>query len=257
MKAPSFFTKLLHVLKLRFKHGEKINIEYPISWETMSYEDFRNVCIILSDKHGRKESLFLCLCALAHIRPDNPIKYDPKAIKDNVVFIIGGKSYVISPKVITEACGQLSYIYDSVGLAPSPLMHVDRKLYGISFEQFFEADAYMMRHAAENDDKWLKEAVKVLTGGCIRKLLPWQQKGVVIWWNGVKVYLKNKYPAVFQEGGGSSFGEMTMEDILHELLSAMNDDKPQDNDKILKSDVHAVLFCLNKIFEKNAHHRIS
>lgn len=257
MKTPSFLEKLLHVLKLRFRRGEKINIEYPISWETMSAEDFRNVCIILSDRHGRKESLFLCLCALAHIRPDNPIKYDPKAIRDNVVFIIGGKSYVISPKVITEACNQLSFIYDSVGLAPSPLMKVDRKLYGISFAQFFEADACMMRYAAENNDKWLKEVAKILTSGRVRKLLPWQLKGIVIWWNGVKEYLKNKYPAVFQEGSGSSYADMTMEDILYELLSTMNGDKPQDNEKILESDVHAVLFCLNNKFEKNAHNRIS
>ena len=234
------------------QRGEKIDIEYPISWETMSQEDFRNVCTILSKPHGRKETLFLCLCALAHIRPDSPIKYDPKAIKDNVVFLINGKSYVISPKVIQEACGQLEYILDAVGLAPSPLPRIDRKIYGISFDQYYQADAYMLRYMSEpSNEKWLKEAAKTLTDGRVRKLMDWQKKGMVIWWNGVKKYLMAKYPFVLQEGGDIT--DKTPADIQQELLSTMNDNKPQDNDRILKSDVHSVLFTLNQIYERNAH----
>lgn len=245
------FERIKYFFTLRFKHGEKIDIAYPLSWENMSLEDFHNVCTVLSQPHGRKETLFLCLCALAHIRPDNPIHYDPKCIRDNVVFIIGGKSYVISPKVIQEACSQLQYILDDIGLAPSPLDRIDRKLYGISFMQYYQADAYMLRYASEGDGKWLKEMAKTLTGGRVRKLLPWQQKGLVIWWNGVKKYLMMKYPYVLQEGG--SITDSTPADILQELLSCMNGNRPQDNDKILKSDVHSVLFSLNKIYSDNAH----
>jgi len=252
-KLKSILEKIKYFFTVKFQHGVKIDIEYPISWESMSQQDFRNVCTILGEKHGQKESLFLCLCALAHIRPDNPIKYDPKQIKDNVAFIIQGKSYIISPKVIQEACSQLEYIYNTVGLAPSPIPRIDRKLYGVSFEQFYEADAYMLRYQAEQDEKWLKEAAKTLTNGYVRKLLPWQKKGLVIWWNGVKKYMQNKYPYVLQEGGSETVTDKTMEEILQELLSCMNDNKPQENDKILKSDVHAVLFSLNKIYEKNAH----
>lgn len=251
-----FNMKLLDKIKcfftLHFKHGEKINIEYPIDWEHMSSEDFRNVCTILGQPHGRKETLFLCLCALAHIRPDNPIHYDPKAIKDNVAFIIGGNSYIISPKVIQEACSQLEFILDSVGLAPSPIARLDRKLYGVSFEQYYQADAYMLRYREDNNGMWLKETAKCLTNGAVRKLLPWQQKGLVIWWNGVKKYLMDKYPFVLQQGEGSLV-DYTPADILQDLLGVMNDGKPQDNDKILKSDVHSVLYTLNKIYEKNAH----
>ncbi len=248
--------RLFQFLKQFFhlQRGEKIDIEYPISWDTMSSDDFRNVCTILSKPHGRKETLFLCLCALAHIRPDSPIKYDPKAIKDNVVFLIQGKSYVISPKVIQEACSQLEYILDTVGLAPSPIPRIDRKLYGVSFKQYYQADSYMLRYMAEpGNEKWLKEAVKAITNGRVRKLMEWQKKGVVIWWNGVKKYLMAKYPFVLQEGGAGELTDKTPADILQELLSTMNDSKPQDNDRILESDVHSVLFTLNQIYERNAH----
>ncbi len=248
-----FFQSIKQFFTLRFKKGERLDLVYPISWDTMSQEDFRNVCNILAKPHGRKETLFLCLCALAHIRPDNPIKYDPKAIKDNLVFIIGNKSYVITPKVIQESCHQLEYILDDVGLAPCPIPKVDRKLYGISFEQYYEADAYMLRFAAEdgNNERWLKEACKVLTNGAVRKLLDWQKKGIVIWWNGVKKYMMQKYPYVLQEG--QSISDRTQTDILYDLLGVMNDNKPQDNDKILKSDVHSVFYTLNHIYYENAH----
>lgn len=249
----NFFDRIKHFFRLRFKHGEKIDLVYPVCWENMTYDDFRNVCIILNNPASRQESLFRCFCALANIRPDNPIKYDPKAVKDNVVFIIGDTSYVISPKVITEACAQLAFIFDEVGLPPSPLDKVNRKLYGISFRQFFEADAFMLRYSAENDERWLKVAANKLTNGATRKLLPWQRTGLVIWWRGVKEYLKSKYPAVFQDSGDGGFSDKTMEDILNELLSSMTGDKPQENDSILKADVHSVLFCLNNKYANNAH----
>ena len=133
--------KLLSSIKqfftLKFGHGEKLELVYPISWEMMSHDDFKSVCTILSQPHGKKESLFLFLCALAHIRPDNPIKYDPKQLGDNLVFIIGDKSYIITPSVIQEACSQLEFIFDTVGLPPCPIGKVDRKLYGISFSESY------------------------------------------------------------------------------------------------------------------------
>ena len=248
--------KLLSSIKqfftLKFGHGEKLELVYPISWEMMSHDDFKSVCTILSQPHGKKESLFLFLCALAHIRPDNPIKYDPKQLGDNLVFIIGDKSYIITPSVIQEACSQLEFIFDTVGLPPCPIGKVDRKLYGISFEKYYEADAYILRYNLEQNEAWLKEAAKVLTNGSVRKLLPWQKKGLVIWWNGIKKYLLTKYPYIFQEGGTGG-AERTPADILQDLLSLLNKNEPQNNDKILKSDLHSVLFTLNKIYENNAH----
>lgn len=251
-KIKKFFRNIKEFFTIKFRHGEKLDLVYPVSWETMSYDDFKSVCIILSQPHGKKESLFLFLCALAHIRPDNPIKYDPNILRDNMVFIIGQKSYVITPSVIQEACSQLEFIYNDVGLCPSPLPKVDRKLYGISFGQYYEADSFILRYGIENNDKWLKEAAKALTNGAVRKLQEWQKKGLVIWWKGIKKYLMTKYPYIFQEGGPGG-DDRTPADILQELLSILNKNEPQNNDKITKSELHSVLFTLNKIYEDNAH----
>lgn len=236
-----------------FGKKDVLNLVYPTSWETMDLQDFKDVCNILSHPNGRKETLFLLWCKLAHICPADPDRYDPKMIRGKFPFTYKGKDYVISPSVVREGCHDMEYILDTIGLPPSPLDRVDRKLYGISFEQYYHASAYMLRYAADKDNAWKKEAVKALTNGRIRRLRPWQQKGVVIWWNGVGQFLKKKYPAVLTDG--DEITDKTPADILQELLSTMNDNKPQDNDKILKSDVHAVLFSLNKIYENAKTHR--
>ena len=233
----------------------KINLEYPVSWDTMSREDFREVCVILSlPGLDRDRALFLCLCRLAHIRPDNAEKYDPKMIAGKMPFIIAGKAHIINARDISEACRQLGFIYDSVGLPPAPFDQVDRKIHGITFNAFFTADSYIRRASAEKNPGYLKEAVKVLTGGAKRYLLAWERTALVIWWNGVKDFLKQRYPFVFKEGEGIS--NKTQAEILQDLLSCMNGNRPQENERILKTDAHSVLYSLNKIYE-DAAKRIS
>ncbi len=225
----------------------KIDIVYPISWETMDLKDFKNVCLVLTQNMERSQTLFLCLCKLADIYPDNPDKYSKKALKGGTPFIIQGKPYIIKPSIITEACDQLSFIYDKIGLPPCPLEKVDRMLYGISFASFFEADSYIKRALAEENEGYLKQAAKILTGGRKRKLLPWERKALIIWWNGVMNSLQQKYPNVLT--GGESISDKSQADILQDLLSCVNDNKPQENGKILKCETHSVLYSLDKIYK--------
>ena len=239
------------------KKPVKINLTYPVSCETMSFPEFREVCKILSIQNvGRERALFLCLCALAHIRPDNPAKYDPKAIKGKMPFIIDGNPYFIGAKTVTEACSDLAFIFDSVGLPPSPLEKVNNLLYDVPFDVFYTADSYIARYQAENgqNNTWLKEAVKTLTGGRKRKLEPWERVAMVIWWNGAKQKLSERYPYVLK-GGGVASGK-TQAEILQDLLAVLNDNRPQENDKILKADTHSVLHSLNNIYH-DAQQKVS
>ena len=249
MSIKDFFHSIFHREK-----PVKVNLRYPVSWEEMTDQQFREVCNILSlPGIGRERALFLCLCRLAGIHPDNPAKYNPKKIKGLQPFIIDGKTYTLTARDVAAACEDLAYIYDSVGLAPAPFDKIDRMLYGVSFEAFYTADSFIGRAVAENNEKYLKEAAKYLTSGRIRKLLPWQKKGLGIWWNGVKHWMMGKYPHVLKEGG--SVTDRTQAEILQDLLSCMNGNRPQENEKILKTDVHSVLYSLNKIYE-NADKRV-
>jgi len=240
------------------KKEKKIDLKFPTSWEMVDAEQFRKICVILSlPGIGREQALFLCLCALTDIRPDNPDKYDPKKITGLQPFIINGQTHLVKAADIAAACGQIAFVYDTIGLTPSPFKEVDRMLYGKSFRQFFTADSYILRYGSDPNPAYLKEAAKVLTDGRVRKLLDWQRKAMVIWWNGLKDWMRMKYPYVFQPSEGSiGISGKTQAEILQDLLSCMNDNKPQENEKILKTEVHQVLYSLNKIYEAHVNKRV-
>lgn len=246
----------MNFLKKLFRRRVKLNLDYPTSWEEMTPAQFHDVCTILSlNGAGRERTLFLCLCKLTGIRPDNPNNYKGKKIpKGYTPYIYKGKTYFMSATDIAEAGNGLAYIYDAVGLPPSPLEDVDQQIGNISFQQFFIADSYILRYQTDNNPAWLKEAAKALTNGRKRKLLNWERIGLVVWWNGVKEKLKQQYPFVFRAGSGSS--DKTQAEILQDLLSCVNGGKPQANDSILKTDVHSVLYAINKKYA-DANQRLS
>lgn len=254
MNVLRFFRNLFHPDK-----PKRVNLDYPLQWEMMTYQQFRDVCFILAlPGITRDKALLLCLCKLTGIRPANMNKYDPKKVKGKMAFIIEGKEHLLKASDVAMACNELGYIYDTIGLPPEPFPKVDRMIYNLNFRQFFEADSMMLRAAADKDNanRWIKEAVKAITNGAKRKLTDQDRVAVTIWWNGVKQMLKGKYPYVFQDSGDSISIGKTQAEILQDLLSYMNDNKPQDNDLILKTPVHDVLFTLNKIYHdavENAH----
>ena len=245
MKIKDFIWNLFHRNKRK-----TVNLDYPTQWETLSERQFKDVCHILSIPGiGRERALFLCLCKLAGIVPDDARKYDPKKIKGMQPFRINGEIHLIKAAEVAAACRELEFSYDSIGLTPSPLNNIDPMLYNVSFDRFFEADSLILRSSVDkpNAPKWLKEAAKALTNGQKRKLEAADRTALVIWWNGIKKMLKEKYPYVFQEGTG--FSNKTQNEILHDILACMNGNRPQENENILKAPVHDVLDSLNRIYE--------
>ena len=247
-----FFIKLFR----RKAKPTTVNLDFPTRWDAMTLPQFKAVCRILSIPNiERDNALMLCLFALTGIRPLDPAGFDEKITRGGRLqpFLINGSQHLIAASDISAACHELAFIYDKIGPAPCPLDGVDPMLHGISFRQFFAADSFILRYQAEKNGSYIKEAAKILTGGRKRRLLDWERTAIVIWWNGLKDALKQRYPLVFQEGGGIS--GKTQAAILLELLSCMNDNRPQENDKILRTEAHSVLYSLNRIYE-NAKHKI-
>lgn len=235
------------------------NINFPLGWEQMTLPQFMDVCYILTLQGlSRERGLFLMLCKLSGLIPVSVKDVDGDIIKKNKgkdPYWIDNKIHMISRTTITDAANLLSYIYDNVGLPPSPFKNVERKLFGISFDTFYTVDSLVIRAQVENNFGYLKAAAKTLTGGRVRKLDPVLQRAFIIWWAGVKEYLQQLYPYVLTKGEGG-ITDKTQAEILQDLLSVMNDNKPQDNERILKTDMHSVLHALNKIY-CDAHKRNS
>ena len=244
-KVLRFFRNLFHPDK-----PTRVNLDYPLQWEMMTYQQFRDVCYILAQPGiSRNEALLLCLCKLTGMRPANMNKYDPRKVKGKMAFVIEGKEHLIKASDIAAACHELAYIYDTIGLPPEPFPKVERMVYNLNFGQFYTADSMMMKAGSDKEHAnfYLKEAAKAITNGAKRKLTDTDRVALTIWWNGVKLFLKGEYPYVFQDSDSISIGK-TQAEILQDILSCMNGDRPQENENILKSNAHDVLFTLNKIY---------
>lgn len=124
----------------------------------------------------------------------------------------------------------------------------------MAFGKYYEADSYIRRYYSEHDDAFLDHAALVLTDGKIKRLSKWQRKGIVIWWNGLTDYLMQRFPDVLVSGG--SISNLNQVELLEELLLAINEGKPQDNEKILSCDTYSVLLTLQNKYH-NAKQRPS
>lgn len=218
-----------------------MNLTFPTSWEGMTPDEFAHVCKILCLNCDRETTLLMCLFVLSRLKWPGKL-YDAEGIRNLLPAIHDGKEIFLSTAVLKSACDQLAYILDEIGLPPCPLAGVNRRLYGVSFGQFFEADSYIKKWVTSRSNADLNHAASVLTDGRVKKLKDWQRKAIVIWWNGLINYLMKRFPNVLVEDDSGS--SLSQAELLQELLASVNSGKPQENEQILSSETYSVLLAL-------------
>lgn len=221
-----------------------IDLTYPTTWEEITADHLMIMGNLFVKQKTREELLFDLFCSLTGIKPliKHGIDEDtPVAVyffkKNNIQF-----SMEIS--VIAKACEELSFLIDSIGLPECPIVGFNRKLYGVSFRNYYFADAYFIKYSATSDIRYLKLYFQTLFNKRLKRHLI---TPVAIWWGGLKQYLRQQYPEVLQEGNDES--NRTPADMLQDLLSVLNKNSPERNEAILDSDCHSVLISLNNIYQ--------
>lgn len=227
-----------------------IDLKYPTSWTEVSREQLMIISALMLKNLTREEFLFIMFCRLTGIHLLMRPELDEDTLSAVYHFKKGKKRFDLPVTAIQQACEELSFVLDTVGLPDSPLPGVNSKLYDKTFKQFYFADAYFGRYQETKGVKWLVLMCQSLTGKQPR-LKSVDAMAISFWWIGLKDHYKKTYPNVFTEGDSS--GKNPAE-TLQEILSCLNNDKPQDNKTILDSDVNAVLLALDNIYLKAKTH---
>lgn len=220
-----------------------LDIRYPRSWAEVTPPQLLVIARTLSHSRGtRDEVLLRLLLALSGIR----IPLGGRLREDVAEVRHGGHWYRVPVQTLLQASRELGWILDTNGLTACPLKGISPKLYDTKFEDYFAMDANMMRYSAgqAQDHRLAAQAARCLTHRRER-MDGTRALAMLIWYNGLKHWLAERYPNVFEKGGGEPSG--TMADVLSAMLSALNQDRPQDNDAILESETHAVLRALENI----------
>ena len=125
----------------------------------------------------------------------------------------------------------------------------NRYLYATSFGDWFKADAQMLGFALEGDQERLKGAMKYL-GDPHDTLEPSDITLMLRWYECFKDWLRERYPLVFQKAEqGSEEGPASPVETRQNIMLMLNDNRPQDNELIEKSNVHDVLAALQHKIE--------
>lgn len=217
-----------------------INLTAPTKWGELTADQFRMVVKVSLLHLTESERLFVLLCQLTGIR-----RY---VDEDNKFVTADGQDFRLQDYEIVDFCERLRWLIDTVpDVIPNPSKR-DDYLRDISFGDWFEADIQFRQY---EDDHDLSHFNIIL-----RKLGEWprmidEAEAIVLklWWNYVMGVIGPMYPNVFakSEGSGGGFNPFKNLQEMHLLL---NDDRPQDNEKIDDARLHDVLSALDSKIEK-------
>lgn len=234
-----------------------LSLRVPAGWEELTPQQLRVICrwsSLRTDRRTAQMKMFLdynglTLCRRAQRQAGWQKEY---RVKRN------GHRYWVPASVLRDGAAAFGFVYDSSGALPfCPLRGVPHNLFGVSFETYYSADSQIYRYQQEGKAAYMARAVQLLTGSR-RRLSSVGRAAVVIWWSGVRCWLRKKYPHVFSSDGDG--GQVNPADTLLEILEALNNQAPQENERILQSETHYVLSSLeNRIIQaeklsKHARH---
>lgn len=225
------------------------DLKYPVSWDEVTREQLLIIATQMLKNKTREDFLLEVFCRLTGIK----IVFRPGEEEDTLAaryhFVKGKERFTLDVMSIRTACEELSYLLDSIGMPECPILSVNTKLHGVSFRQYYFADAYYHRYQQEKDMSFFYRMYEALTAKEVKKMPKQEVLSIVIWWTGLKDHFKKRYPNVLKEGEEAQ--EYTPADTLQEILSVLNNNQPQENDRILNSEVNSVLLALENIYSSN------
>lgn len=220
-----------------------IDLTYPTSWEEVTSEQLMIIAEQMLKGRTREELLFEVFRRITGIR----VVVNREENITEYLFAKGRKRFKVPVQTIMQGCEDMSFIIEKTGLPESPILSVGTKLHGKSFRQYYFANAYFNRYLQTKEICMIDNMYSALTDRKPSEITPKEIMAITIWWSGLQALLKQKFPKVFSEEQGE-LPKSTPADILQEILSVLNNNKPQENESILNSDMYAVFHSLQYIY---------
>lgn len=221
-----------------------INLTAPTRWGELTLDQLRMVVKTMMLHLTEQEMLLVLLCQLTGIR----IHGEPSGGKTEVFVSAEGQAFTMQDYEIADFCERLRWLIDTV---PDELPNPTKKdpyLRDITFGDWFEADTQFRLYETDHDMAHFNIILPKLEEEP-RELEEVEAIVLKMWWNCVMGKIGAMYPHVFakSEGGGGEFNPFKNLQEMHLLL---NDDRPQENEKIDNSRLHDVLSALDSKIAK-------
>lgn len=221
----------------------RIDLKAPTRWGELTLDQFRMVAKTMLLHLTESEMLLVLLCQLTGIR----IYGEPSGGKTELFVTAEGQAFTMQDYEIEDFCERLRWLIDTVpDELPNPTKK-DAYLRDISFGDWFEADTQFRLYEDDNDLDHFSVILPKL-GEEPHEVDEAEAVMLKMWWNCVMAQIAPMYPNVFVKGEGG--GEFNPFKNLQEMHLLLNDDRPQDNEKIDDARLHDVLSALDNKIEK-------
>lgn len=184
----------------------------------------------------------------------------------------GYRPFTISANIFASMVKKFDWLEGDITLFRCLLELAGRKapnhsLYGTTLEQFLFAENLYNNYAATRQSKYLRQlaAVYYMPDKSVfktEKVRRWANKfrflttarlyATFLWFTGVKRWITQKYPYVFNTQGTGT--PLAPDESILNMLSALNQGDITRNELILKTHVHEALYQLNLMAEKAHDH---
>ncbi|MDR2125579.1 MAG: hypothetical protein LBP63_01945 [Prevotellaceae bacterium] len=176
----------------------------------------------------------------------------------------------IDDNVIFSFAEKLKFLADAPGLMKcqsqiSGLHFADSQLWQTSFEEYCMTDRYYRAYGKTQNEKYLCTMIAVLyrkkgepyrdetveknTGRILRNSTAAQRQAVFLWWTGLKIWIRDKYPDLFSAGHNTiEFGNIDSgndDESIMNMLYSVTEGKAHENRHVYKTPVHEVLHALS------------
>lgn len=214
-----------------------IDLKAPTSWKEVTKEQLAIIASLMNEQLTREEMLFVLFCRFTGIRHEG-----------KGVFMTADKHRIrIEAWQLEDFCNRLTYILDEMPCDIVNPTRVNSYLDNTTFGDYFHADALMYGYRLEGKPDMVRKALGDL-GDHRRGVSKQFANEVMLWWTGVQQWLKSQYPAVFEEGGTSTDAYDPLK-ARQNIMLMLNNDSPQDNERIEQSKMHDVLSALQSKIE--------
>lgn len=233
-----------------------IDLHTPSKWQELSAEQLRFVEATATQGLRREEFLLVLLCQFTGIKmvAGTTMKNQKKVIctrfKDQE-----GNEFELEDWQVSDFCGRMAVFFDEdIPMDVNWPFKWDRYLFDTTFGDWFHADALMLRFAKEGKPEYLQSAMKDL--GDDRDEIQPNDPDIVLllcWYENFKEWLQLRYPLVFQKPQPGENTSSSPIETRQNIMLMLNNNQPQNNELIEKSNVHDVLAALQHKIEKANH----
>lgn len=231
-----------------------IDLHIPTCWKELTTEQLREIVELALMGLHREEYLLVLFCKFAGVKivPGTPNADGSEAVKTRFADA-EGHEFELEDWQVSDFCGHLAFVLDEQMPMESPWpFKWDRYLMDTSFGNWFHADAQLLGYALEGDPERLKGAMADL-GDPHETLEPSDITLMLRWYECLTDWLQERYPLVFKKAKPGEASTASPVDARQNIMLMLNDDKPQDNERIENANVHDVLAALQHKIEYAKH----